>query len=108
MDTKHIALRSLAAGEALDLSTIGAAAVVLVEGELQVQPPARWLAERVFVQRPLRITAPARLTCDEAAAALTLDGAKLFLEEEPGLWETLGRWLSALPWPSAARPSAPA
>lgn len=61
---------TLLPGQALVLPE-GTAAVVLVQGEVLLQPPAQWLGGTVVASPATRISAPAMLPRDATAHALS-------------------------------------
>ncbi len=81
----------LEAGQALALSRQGAGPVVLAEGEVLVQAPARWLAGTVVLSAPVRYVAPAVLRFEPSSSVLALRSSSVVVEEAAPLlsWATL-------------------
>lgn len=71
----------LEAGQALALSRQGAGPVVLAEGEVLVQAPARWLAGTVVLSAPVRYVAPAVLRFEPSSSVLALRPSAVVVEE---------------------------
>ena len=80
-------LHELQAGEALSLPRNANGRVVLVEGEVLLQPPALYLAGTVVVPPARRLSAPASWMLADASSVRAAAGARLRVDEAPG-WVT--------------------
>lgn len=85
MTNTNTRIHRLAAGQALAVDGKRNRATVLVEGEVMVQEPARWLANTFVVEAPRRVEAPARLPAGTSCAVVALSGSTILVEEEAGL-----------------------
>ena len=89
-------VRSLEAGQALELSARASGPLVLAEGELLLQEPARWLAGRVVLPRPVRLVAPAVLEAAQDWSAVAVRASKVIVQERaPVLSLAKPLWLAA-------------
>lgn len=75
----------LEAGQALALSRRGAGPVVLAEGEVLVQAPARWLAGTVVLSTPVRVAAPAVLRFEPSSSVVAVRTSSVVVQEAPPL-----------------------
>ena len=71
----------LEAGQALALSRQGAGPVVLAEGEVLVQAPARWRAGTVVLSAPVRHVAPAALRLEPSSSVIALRPSSMVVRE---------------------------
>jgi hypothetical protein len=90
MNTQTRSLRLLA-GEAMLLPR-RAAQAVLTQGEVLVQPPARWLGGEVVLPKPVRLSAPALLPTEPSASVQAIGAAVVFVHEAPSLLSVLSSW----------------
>ena len=74
-------VRTLEAGEALQLPGRLAGPAVLAAGEVLVQAPASWLADRVVFAPPVRLVAPALLPTAPGCAVVAAREAKVVFHE---------------------------
>lgn len=93
---KQTRLHELQAGEALSLSRNASGRIVLVEGEVLLQPPALYLAGTVVVPPVRRLSAPGSWMVSEAGSLHATRGARVLVEETPGWGETLKAALAGL------------
>jgi len=91
MNTTTTSYETLQAGEALDLPR-RPRSLVLVEGEVLVQVPARWLGGALLVLPPTTVTAPQVLDFETGASFVATTRAKFAIEQVQG---TGGRLASA-------------
>lgn len=75
----------LQAGEALSLPANGTGRVILAEGEVLVQSPARWLAGTVVFSPAVRLSAPMVLNAEQAGSVVAASEASLVVEESPSV-----------------------
>lgn len=98
---KQARIVRLEAGQAFSDPRGVAGPAVLLEGELQVQEAARWLGERVVVEAPVRIAAPALLQADSSAAIVAVSASAVLVHDAVPLparaWNAAASWLREVP-----------
>jgi hypothetical protein len=87
----------LEAGQALALARRIAGPAVLIQGELVVQEPARWLAGIVVLPAPVRLAAPAVLPCEPSTSFVAVS-ASCVVAQEPAPLLSIGRLRAAAKW----------
>jgi hypothetical protein len=89
-------------GQALAPDRHASGWLVVAEGEVLVQAPARWLGETLVLAPPRRVAAPAAIACSEVASLAALGTAKVHLEEAAGVFGRLRaawtQWRPAWGW----------
>lgn len=85
----------LEAGQALARRSAGPA--VLIQGELVVQEPARWLAGTVVLPPPVRLAAPAVLPCEPSTSFVAVS-ASCVVAQEAAPFLSIGRLRAAWTW----------
>lgn len=93
-------IHRLEAGQALPFPRRGGGSVVLSEGELLVQEPARWLAEMFVQPAAVRLVAPAVLPMDGDCTVVALQPSCVLVREPaPRFSAAQWRgWLANLRW----------
>jgi hypothetical protein len=87
----------LEAGQALAPARRSAGPAALIQGELVVQEPARWLAGRVVLPAPVRLVAPAVLPCGPSTSFVAVRPSCVVVQEAtPFLF--IGRLRAAATW----------
>lgn len=84
----------LEAGQALPAVPRSAGPVVLSEGELLLQEPARWLAGTVVLPRPVRLVAPAVVPAAPEGCIIAVR-ASVIVAREPAPSFSMHRLLAA-------------
>ena len=104
MNTQTQVLR-LQAGQALAHPPRGGGLAVLTEGELLVQPPARWRGGSVVVPATVRLAAPAVLPRDPALSIVAACACTVTVQAEAptGLGARLRRMLAGRRAPGGHR-----
>lgn len=74
-------LHRLEAGQALPQVRRGAGPVVLAEGEVLVQEPARWLGGTVVVPAAVRLVAPAVLPSPDDCSVVAVQASAVLVPE---------------------------
>ena len=74
-------LHRLEAGQALPQVRRGAGPVVLAEGEVLVQEPARWLGGTVVVAPAVRLVAPAVLPSADGCSVVAVHASSVLVPE---------------------------
>lgn len=80
----------LQGGQALALQGRSAGPAVLVDGELLVQQPARWLAGVVVFPAPTRLVAPATLPAGRSLTFVAVRASSVIAEVAPPLLSRRG------------------
>jgi hypothetical protein len=89
-------VHALEAGQAFAIAADRRGQLILLEGEVWVHAPARWLAGTMVLPQPARASAPACLPLDGVAAVTGIDAAKLVIEEAPGWFAALRAFAALL------------
>ena len=86
METKQNTFHTLQPGQALEPVGPRTAMLILVDGDVLVQAPARWLADCVIhLPAAQRLSAPACLPLEGFSAIRAVGGAKIQVVEAPSL-----------------------
>ena len=92
MNTTHTTYQTLQAGQALALPARRPLSLVLVEGEVLVQPPAQWLGGALVLIPPKRVAAPLALDFESGTAFTATARAKVAIEQPV----RVGGWLASV------------
>lgn len=95
MNTNPLSYQVLQTGQALALPARKPRSMVLVEGEVLLQPAARWLGGAMVTSQPRRAVAPEALDIEEGASVVALTRAKLAIEETRAPFTLFGFALNA-------------
>lgn len=93
---KQTQVHQLRAGESLGWSGERRGRIVLVSGEVLLQPPATQLAGITFVPVARRVAAPALLSLAELGGLRATQAATLVVEEAPTLFAVMAVALARL------------
>lgn len=112
MNTQASAVR-LEAGQSFRSPSHTAGPAVLVEGELLLQEPARWLGETVLVSAPVRLVAPAVLPPGSTGHAVAVSASTVVVRQSASLLARASSaaaswWIRLRSGRSGARSRAPA
>ena len=81
MNTTQTRLIQLQPGQAFPVDRHRSGTLVVVEGEVLLQTPAKWLAGTVVLAPPRRVVAPAALAFEEMGSIAAICPAKILMEE---------------------------
>ena len=82
-------VRSLEDGQALHFPRRRTGPLVLTQGELLVQEPARWLAETLVVPAPVRFVGPAVLPATPHCSIVAVRASTVVFQEPASLLSVL-------------------